>query len=162
MRNQYFVIFALLCSLSLAACQPVQASPATQGETEKDATKQEECTLATLKGRYLFATSGPLIPPAFGVTEQTPAASAGFHIFNGDGTGTDIVTLRVNGEVVLENVEVPLSYTVNADCTGTYTVLIDDGPSFGMFIAPDGEEVAMISTNPGNYASTIDPRVSLK
>src|SRR5690242_17453087 len=50
-----------------------------------------ECTLATLKGRYLFANSGVLLPPAFGVTEATPAADAGFHLFNGDGTGTDIV-----------------------------------------------------------------------
>ena len=53
------------------------------------------CSLETLKGRYLFATSGTLLPPAFGVTEPTPGASNGFEIFNGDGTGTGIVTLRV-------------------------------------------------------------------
>ena len=29
--------------------------------------------------------------------------AAGFHIFNGDGTGTDIVTVRFGGETVLEN-----------------------------------------------------------
>ena len=162
MRNQWFTILALLFSLSLAACQTVQAMPATQSNTGKEAANQAQCTLATLKGRYLFATSGPILPPASGVTESTPGASAGFHIFNGDGTGTDVVTVRVNGAIVLENVVVPISYTVNANCTGTYTVLIDDGPTFGIFIAPNGQEIATISTDPGNYVSSIDPRVSFK
>ena len=58
-------------------------------------------------------------PPAFGVTQPTPSNAAGFNIFNGDGTGTDTVTLTIGGHIVLENVVVPISYTVNADCTGT-------------------------------------------
>ena len=119
------------------------------------------CTLKTLKGRYLFAGSGTLLPPAFGVTEPTPGADAGFHIFNGDGTGTDIVTFRVNGVTVLENEVVPISYTVNADCTGSYTVDIPGGgPSCGIFIAPDGESIATIAADPGNYVSNIGRRVS--
>jgi hypothetical protein len=59
------------------------------------------------------------------------------------------VTFRINGETVLENEVVPISYTVNADCTGTYTALIPGGPSFGMFIAPTGEELIIIGTDPG-------------
>jgi hypothetical protein len=118
------------------------------------------CTLATLKGRYLFAASGPILPPAFGVTESTPGADAGFEIFNGDGTGTATVTLRVNGKTALENFVTPFSYTVNADCTGTSTV--PAGPSFDIFIAPNGEAIARIATDPGNYVSTIDRRVSPK
>ena len=34
------------------------------------------CTLATLKGRYLSAFSGFLVPPTPGVTTQTPLAGA--------------------------------------------------------------------------------------
>jgi hypothetical protein len=121
------------------------------------------CTLATLEGRYLFATSGTLLPPAFGVTEPTPGASAGFHIFNGDGTGTDTVTVRVGAKIVLRNVVSPIRYTVNADCTGSYTVQVPDGPSFDLFIAPTGESIATIATAPeGNYVSSIDKRVSRK
>jgi hypothetical protein len=120
------------------------------------------CTLKTLKGRYLFADSGPILPPAFGVTAPTPGADAGFHIFNGDGTGTDIVTFRVNAETVLENQVVPISYTVNADCTGRYTTLVPGGPSFNLFIAPDGESIAVIARDPGNNLSGIDQRVSEK
>lgn len=119
------------------------------------------CTLATLQGRYLFAESGVLLPPAFGVAVPTQAADAGIHIFNGDGTGKDTVTFRIGNNIVLENVVSPLLYTVNPDCTGTITVL--NGPSFDIFIAPDGAEFARIATAPaGNYPATIDRRVSRK
>jgi hypothetical protein len=121
---------------------------------------EPNCSLATLKGRYLFATSGTLLPPAFGVTEPTPGASAGFHLFNGDGTGTDIVTVRVGATVVLSKVAAPITYTVNADCTGSYTVQVPNGPSFDLFIAPTGDAIATIATAPeGNQVSTIDERV---
>jgi hypothetical protein len=119
------------------------------------------CTLGTLKGRYLFAASGVLLPPAFGVTQPTQAADAGFHIFNGDGTGTDTVTLRIGVNIVLQNLVTPFVYTINEDCTGSYTV--PNGPSFDLFIAPDGEEFASIATAPpGNYGASIDRRVSRK
>jgi hypothetical protein len=122
-----------------------------------------ECTLTTLKGRYLFAFSSTTLPPAFGVTKPTPSNAAGFHIFNGDGTGTDTVTFTLGGHIVLENVVAPISYTVNADCTGAYAVLVPNGPSFDLFIAPDGEQFAIIATAPpGNAVSSIDRRVSRK
>jgi len=70
------------------------------------------------------------------------------------------VTFRVGGAIVLENVVAPTSYTVNADCTGTLSVL--GGPSFGIFVSPDGEAIASIATDPGNYVSSIDRRVSRK
>jgi hypothetical protein len=130
---------------------------------ERGSAKGEKptCNLATLKGRYLFATYGTLLPPALGVKEPTPGASAGFHLFNGDGTGTDIVTVRVGGKIVLRKAAAPLSYTVNADCTGSYTVQVPNGPSFDLFVAPTGDAVATIATAPeGNYVSSIDERVA--
>ena len=55
------------------------------------------------------------------------------------------------------------SYTVNGDCTGTLTVEVPNGPSFDLFIAPDGEQFARIPTAPpGNYGAVIDRRVSRK
>jgi hypothetical protein len=105
-----------------------------------------KCTLATLKGRYLFGGIATLLPPA--VTQQSLLAVAGYHIFNGDGTGTDIVTASINGVIVEENLVSPISYTVNPDCSGTYTV-----PSAGLhtdlFVAPNGEELVVIGTDPG-------------
>ena len=125
----------------------------------KDKHDKGICSLATLKGRYLFASTGTLLPPAFGVTEPTQVADAGYHVFNGDGTGTDIVTLRVGSTIVLENFVTPTSYTVNANCTGVLTV--PNGPSFDLFIAPNGDFLSTISTAPpGNYVSRIEQRVS--
>ena len=53
-----------------------------------DAAKQNEneplCSLKTLKGRYLYADKGTVLPPAFGVTGPAVGANAGFHLFNGD------------------------------------------------------------------------------
>src|SRR5689334_1261828 len=105
----------------------------------KDKDHVPTCSLATLKGRYLFAASGTVLPPAFRVTEPTPGADVGYHTFNGDGTGTDIVTVRIGSAIVLENFVTPTSYTVNANCTGTLTV--PNGPSFDLFIAPNGEQI---------------------
>jgi hypothetical protein len=136
-----------------------QTAPNGKGQTASNGKGQRECNVATLKGRYLFANSGTALPPAFGVTVPTPAADAGFHIFNGDGTGTDTVTVRIGTTVVLENFVTPFTYTVNADCTGSYTV--PNGPAFGLFIAPSGEEFALIATDPpGNYPSNIHRRVA--
>jgi hypothetical protein len=119
---------------------------------------EPSCTLKTLKGRYLFSLPAMLVPPAFGITEPTPGNAAGFHIFNGDGTGTDIVTLRLGGVTVFSASVMPITYTVNADCS--YTVL-NGGPSFDLFIAPNGDSIATITTAPpGNQASDISPRVS--
>jgi hypothetical protein len=73
------------------------------------------CTLATLKGRYLFASQGTLLPPAFSVTQPMTAAHTGSYLFNGDGTATEIVTFNMGGVTVLDNVVIAFQYTVNAD-----------------------------------------------
>jgi hypothetical protein len=162
MRERWFVVFALLLSMGMAACQTVQAMSTNDANTAGAAADAQQCSLATLKGRYLFAHAGPVLPPMFGVAESTPGADAGFHIYNGDGTGTDIVTVRLNGEIVLDTVTVPTSYTINPDCTGTHSVLIEDGPTFDIYVAPNGEALAFIATDPGNYPSAIDIRVGSK
>ena len=113
------------------------------------------CNLATLKGRYLFAAPGTVFPPAFGLTEQAIGNAAGFHIFNGNGTGQDYVTFTLNG--VDQHVPSPtdLIYTVNADCTGTYSLLpLGHGlPTFDIFVSPNGDEMTAINTDPGNASS---------
>jgi hypothetical protein len=115
-----------------------------------------QCSLKTLKGRYLFAGSGVAFPPAFGVTEVSVSNAAGFHIFNGDGTGQDYVTFTING--VVQNVppRSPLTYTLNRDCTGTYTVL-NGGPSFDIFVSPNGDEMTSIATEPEGNAASFTP-----
>ena len=157
LRMRSFLIAAGSAAIAcLALANPLAASIGQESQTSA---APRACSLATLQGRYLFAESGVLLPPAFGVAVPTQAADVGFHIFNGDGTGTDIVTVRIGSTVVLENLVSPLVYTINPDCTGTITV--SNGPSFDIFVAPDGTEFGSISTAPaGNYPASIVPRVS--
>jgi hypothetical protein len=146
-------------ALALAVSGMNSTAVAQTKSGENDSTPS--CTLKTLKGRYLFAWSGVVLPPAFGVTETTPAGSAGYHTFNGDGTGTDTVTVRIGTQITLEKVVAPITYTVSPDCTGSYTVNVPNGPSFDLFIAPNGEEVSTFATAPaGNQLASIDRRVS--
>jgi hypothetical protein len=155
----HHALFAMLALLLLA--MPSLAVAQNNQQESRGSDGPRACTLATLQGRYLFAESGVLLPPAFGVAAPTQAADAGTHIFNGDGTGTDTVTFRVGSNIVLENAVAPFVYTVAADCTGTIAVL--NGPSFDIFIAPDGTEFAEIATAPaGNYPASIVRRVSKK
>ena len=136
---------------------------AAQGyaETEDDT---PTCTLATLKGRYLFGGITTLLDPDAPdpLVKQQLLAVAGSHTFNGDGTGTDLVTVTLNGVVVRENFVTPITYTVNPDCSGTLTILAT-GESLGIFIAPHGEELVSIGTTPGGV-SVLGPnrRVSRK
>jgi hypothetical protein len=57
------------------------------------------------------------------------------------------VTFVVNG--INQNVPSPVAvtYTLNADCTGTYTV--QAGPHFNIFVALDGDSLTVIDTDPG-------------
>ena len=121
-----------------------------------------KCTLETLKGQYLVAANGMLIPPVplFSIPAETPplvTAAAGYSIYIGDGTGTDYVTFTVNG--INANVTSPAStkYTLNPDCTGTKTVL-PSGPHFDIFVALDGDGLTAIATDNGFAVSESDRR----
>jgi hypothetical protein len=128
-----------------------------QGYTEgkEHATK---CALDTLKGRYLYALTGTLFPPAAGVTVESLEARAGFRIFHGDGTGTTIATTSINGVITTADIHSDLSYTVNADCTGTLKV-ISAGANMEIFVAPSGDDMTVIATDPGHVEAYSSSRV---
>lgn len=106
-----------------------------------------------------------LLPPAVTpggqpVTSPLITASAGFHIFNGDGTGNDFATVSVNG--IDQHVPSPIAitYTLNPDCTGTLSV--QNGPNQDIFVAVDGSSLTSINTDPGVAgAGGPQPRVRL-
>jgi hypothetical protein len=121
-----------------------------------------KCTLETLKGQYLVAANGMLIPPVplFSIPAGTPplvTAAAGYSIYNGDGTGTDYVTFTVNGINANVTSPTPTKYTLNPDCTGTKTVL-PSGPHFDIFVALDGDGLTAIATDTGFAVSESDRR----
>jgi hypothetical protein len=135
-----------LGAIALGMCVTTGSLTTAQGQAEKKHDRTPGCTVATLKGRYLFGGTSTRLPPA--VTQPSLFAVAGYHIFNGDGTGTDTVTVSIDGVTVAENFVTPIGYSINANCTGTFTIPAS-GESFGVFIAPDGEELILIGTDPG-------------
>ena len=78
--GQWVIGIGILSSTALLIAEPKSAWRRKTG-----------CSLATLppNGQYLVAANGTLFPPAFGVTQQSVTAAAGYLIYNGDGTGTD-------------------------------------------------------------------------
>lgn len=82
---------------------------------------------------------------------ESVSAVAGFSVYNGDGTGADYVTFTVNGNIVPVPSTQPTKYTLNADCTGTKTVI--NGPMFNIYVAPDGSVYTEVATSAPPAAS---------
>jgi hypothetical protein len=123
---------ALALSLSVPAL--AQSTPPNLG-----------CSNATLNGEYLNGgVLGTIFPPAFGVTEASASAVAGFSVYNGHGTGADFVTFTVNGSVIPVPESQATKYNIKADCTGTKEV--NGGPTFNIYVAPDGSAFTEVAT----------------
>ena len=84
----------VLATIAIVLCARAGVFAAPQGPIE--ATHAPKCTVATLKGRYLFGGIATLVPPASG--GEALLAVAGYHVFNGDGTGKDFVAASINGQ----------------------------------------------------------------
>jgi hypothetical protein len=120
-----------------------------------------KCTLATLKGRYLFALTGTLFPPD--VIAESVEARAGSRTFHGDGTGTFIATTIVNGKITTADGHGDLSYTVNPDCTGTLQIVsVGARSNQELFIAPNGDGMTVVVTGPGIVEAYSSWRVAPK
>jgi hypothetical protein len=104
---------------------------------------QDDCTLKTLRGTYVFAATGHNIA----ATGPQPKAIVEVIEFNGDGTlSVPGATRSVNGVVGRSLPGGTGGYTVDAGCSGTIT--FDGGPAFDVFFSPEGGKLWMIQTNP--------------
>jgi len=105
------------------------------------------CSVGTLRGRYVFTATGFTIDPASGVVR--PKAIVEVIDFNGDGTlQVPAGTRSVNGVITrfAPNPTV-FDYTLGEDCAGTITF---DGPTFDIVVAPRGNQLWLIQSNPNN------------
>lgn len=114
-------------------------------------TKAEDrgCSNATLKGTYSDKDTGYIV----GVGQF---AGVNLEIFDGNGglKGSGVGSL--NGQIVQQSYEG--TYTVNADCTGTYKVQISPlGITTNAFfvIADGGIELQIIITDQGNVITCV-------
>jgi len=123
--------------VSLVAAMALSTPAAARAQSE-----EQTCGVNTLRGLYLFATSGFNI--VNGVA-QPKAIIEGIE-FNGNGTlSVPFATVSINGNIIRSSGGVG-SYTVQANCTGTLT--FSRGPSFDIFVQPQGKQLWMIQTGP--------------
>jgi hypothetical protein len=128
------------------------AGYAQDAETSSKAT----CSVATLRGTYLFALQGISIRG----NDRILFAAAGYEVYNGRGNVDLVASLSENGQVV-RNLRRSGPYTVNRDCTGTASYA-DPTEHYDLFVAPDGGMFTFIQTDPGIVLSAFELRGTAK
>jgi hypothetical protein len=111
------------------------------------------CSNATLRGSYAQTGSGVITAPP---DQAGPFANVGTLVFDGNGnlTGTLVVSSNGSSSPATETG----TYTVNSDCTGTYTVQIAPfGITSQAFFAIDtnGDELEIIVTDAGSVITCV-------
>ena len=105
------------------------------------------CTNASLKGTFSHLGTGF-------ITGVGPLAGVGTDTFDGNGGITGTASLSINGTIA--SVTETGTYTVNPDCTGTYTVSSAGGSTTAFFVIDDGgNEVKAVCTDPGTVITHI-------
>jgi hypothetical protein len=125
----------------------------------------DECTVATLNGLYVFTASG------FNIVSGVPQPKAIVELihFFGDGTlnapgGTVSINGGINPIPIPPNPPSAGSYTLQSlaapdnGCVGTITFA--NGPAFFIFTPQNGKEIQMIQTNPNTVFRGTARRVS--
>jgi hypothetical protein len=114
----------------------------------------QRCSEHTLRGAYVFAATG------HNIVGGVPVPKAIVEQIEFDGRGTLLVpgvTVSVSG-VILQPPPGDGSYTLEDDCSGT--VDFTGGPSFAIYLSPNGDTGWMIQTNPNTVFQGTVTRVS--
>jgi len=135
--GKVFTIAAAL-TLALAIAPTVQAS-------------DKGCSNYTLRGSYSQIGSGVITAPP---DQAGPFANVGTLVFDGNGGVTGVIVGNGSSAQATETG----TYTVNPDCTGTFTVQIEPfGITSNAFFAIDtnGDELEIIVTDPGTAITCV-------
>jgi hypothetical protein len=114
------------------------------------------CSNASIKGTFAFRGAGSAIePPSVFLLDVVFAQT-----FDGDGALTSTGFQSHNGNIL--QVTQTGTYTVNSDCTGTYTALLSPiglTVHFFFMIADSGNELEVISTDTGTVVAGVARRL---
>jgi len=108
----------------------------------------KECSNASVKGTYGLSCEGTVV----GVG---PLAVVGVFTADGNGTGSEVETLSFNG-VITTGATFTVTYTVDADCTGSFVSTGLGSVFHNDFVIDDNKkEFRLIPTEPGFVAVCI-------
>ena len=143
---------------ALAGAGLLAAAQAYAGQDEA------KCSLATLKGLYMFAQSGHQDVNG----TLTPLGVTGEDIFYGNGKFDSLATISLGGTIF--TAPAPGAYTINPNsdnppsrCTGSVTVKMQpNAPDvhLDIYIQPDGDQFFTLETDPGTVLSGTIQRVA--
>jgi hypothetical protein len=107
-----------------------------------------ECSNASIKGTYGLSCEGTVV----GVG---PLAVVGVFTADGNGNGSEVESLSFNG-VITTGATFTVTYTVNADCTGSFVSTGLGSVFHNDFVIDDNKkEFRLIPTEPGFVAVCI-------
>ena len=109
------------------------------------------CNNKLIAGNYGFTIQGTKLGGLGFLGQQVGVAMAEF---DGKGSFTQIDTVTVAGEVVSDFTHTPATgtYTVNSDCTGTFTINFTDGRppvTANLVVVGGGAEIDTVVTSAG-------------
>ena len=106
------------------------------------------CSTATLKGTFGEKDSGWIYPAPNAA--PLPFAGVSVDTFDGNGSVTSTGVASIGGSIMPPGT-LKGTYTVNSDCTGTYTVSAPGLTVHASFVIDEsGDEIQIMITDPGN------------
>jgi hypothetical protein len=107
----------------------------------------EDCSNAKVKDTYGFSCEG--------TAGGLPIAVIGVFTADGNGNGSEVETISFNG-VITTGATFTVTYTVNADCTGSFVSTGLGSVFHNNFVIDDNrKEIRLIPTEPGFVAVCI-------
>lgn len=135
---------AIASITTLALCLAPIASAQSKG-----------CNNANLQGTFAFTTAGSIIAPSF---VAGPYAEVGAQVFDGVGTTTGNLMSSQNGNISPGTATG--TYTVNPDCTGTFTSTVGDFTAHYFFVIDNnGDEFHAICLDTGAVITRLGKRL---
>jgi uncharacterized protein YdeI (BOF family) len=127
------------------------------GVAPSAAADDKGCSNATLKGTFAYTITGSTsAPPPFG----GPIAGVGKQTADGNGHVSGTQTVSVNGNILRQTYTG--TYTVNPDCTGSITLVVDIPPGLvthsDFVIDDDGNETRAVQADAGSVVTIIARR----
>ena len=126
-------LFLLVFALAALSARPAQASA---------------CSNATIRGSYAFTIHGTILLPngstllIDGIAKET---------FDGEGNETQVDAVATNGVLTPGWRPGAGSYSVNPDCTGTQTIMVQGMPDLHIqfVVAQGGNTIHQVVIDPG-------------
>jgi len=116
------------------------------------------CSMAKVSGSYGYTTSGFVLAPS---GSFVPAAAAGRIHFNAERNVSGTQTRVVDGSALAETYT--WTYTVNPDCTGDFTVLVQPDTrtsSVHLVWTDNAKGISAVFTTPGFVLTATANRIS--